>query len=48
MEICKCETPLPREVELGHIVSCHLYDDAPLANQDDVAEEAVTTETKAE
>ncbi len=47
MEICKCETPLPREVEPGHIVSCHLYNDAPLANQDE-AVEATADETKAE
>ena len=27
MEICKTEIPQPREVEDGHMVACHLYDE---------------------
>lgn len=34
MEICKTEVPKSYEPEKGHIVTCHLYNDCPLASHE--------------
>ena len=33
MEVCKSEAPSFRELEKGHFVACHLYDDKPSVEQ---------------
>ena len=29
MKKCETEAPVPREIEPGHVVVCHLFDDMP-------------------
>ena len=33
MEICKTEAPCQKEIEKGHFVVCHLYDDVKGVNE---------------
>ena len=32
MECCKSVAPVQKEIEPGHFVNCHLYDDVPDIN----------------
>jgi hypothetical protein len=44
MEICKTEVPEQKEIEPGHFVVCHLYDDVKAAVEATKPENKVTEE----
>ncbi|MBQ6522567.1 MAG: ATP-binding cassette domain-containing protein [Atopobiaceae bacterium] len=48
MECCKHVAPVQKEIEPGHFVVCHLFDDVPAVSHDDAVEPLVTVEKTAE
>ena len=48
LECCKHVAPVQKEIEPGHFVVCHLFDDVPAVSHDDAVEPLVKVEKTAE